>query len=167
MPRPCAAAYPGGVLKKIYVAAFAYAIAGLLSGLAYREYTKLRDFTGERTQLSFMHTHLFALGMLVMLIVLVLERLFELSAQRTFRWFFWVYNAGLVLTVVMLGVRGVLVVEGYTEDETTKAIPGFAGLGHMMLAAGLTLLFLALGKSLKRSADLPDAAAEPATLSTR
>lgn len=152
MPRRPGAAYPGWVLKKIYVAAFAYAVAGLLAGLVYREYTKIRDFTGERTQLSFMHTHLFALGMLVMLIVLVLEKLFELSRERTFRWFFWIYNAGLILTVVMLGVRGVLVVEGFTEDETTKAIPGFAGMGHMMLAGATVLLFLALGKALKRDA---------------
>jgi hypothetical protein len=46
-------------------------ILGVLSGLAYREFTKVKHFTGD-TQLSVLHTHLLALRMLFFLIVLVL-----------------------------------------------------------------------------------------------
>ena len=46
-----------------------------------------------------MHTHLLALGMLFFLIVLALEKLFTLTAnRRLFAGFFWVYNAGLAVT---------------------------------------------------------------------
>lgn len=53
-----------------------------------------------------MHTHLLALGMLFFLVILALEKAFTLSDSRWFTPFFWIYNAGLVLTVTMLTVHG-------------------------------------------------------------
>lgn len=66
-------------MKKLFYAAHIYMIVGVISGLYYREITKLNDFTGD-TQLGVVHTHLLALGMLFFLIVLGLEKLFDLSA---------------------------------------------------------------------------------------
>ena len=60
---------------------------GVLSGLFYREYTKGKSFDGF-TQLSVVHTHLLTLGFIVLLLVLILEKLFALSASRLFGWFF-------------------------------------------------------------------------------
>ncbi len=51
-------ATPG--LRKLYYAAHTYMILGLVSGLAYREITKINHFTGD-TQLGLLHTHLLAL----------------------------------------------------------------------------------------------------------
>ncbi|MGW4411301.1 DUF2871 domain-containing protein [Nonomuraea sp. NPDC004702] len=130
-------------MRKIYHAAHIYMIVGVITGLYYREITKLNDFTGD-TQLGVVHTHLLALGMLFFLIVLVLEKVFTLSAGgRLFTWFFWVYNGGLALTVAMMLVHGTQTVLG---AETSPAITGMAGLGHIVLTVGLILFFVNLGK---------------------
>ena len=129
-------------MRKLFYAAFAYMLVGVASGLFYREFTKLNDFPeGQPTQLGLVHTHLLVLGFVVLMIVLLLEKAFVLSASRLFGWFFWIYNAGLVLTSAMLVWHGCLTVLGV---ESSKAIAGIAGLGHMLLAAGMLLLCLAL-----------------------
>ena len=116
-------------------------VIGVLSGLFYREYTKGREFEGF-TQLSVLHTHLLTLGFIVLLIVLILEKLFTLSESRLFNWFFWTYNVGLVMTTAIMVVHGMMQANGTTE--VSAAIPGIAGLGHILLSVGMVLLFLAL-----------------------
>lgn len=125
---------------RLYYSAALYTVLGLISGLYYRELTKAQDFVGD-TQLSTVHTHLLALGMLFFLVILALEKAFTLSDSRWFTPFFWIYNAGLVLTVTMLTVHGSMTVLGASAGA---AIAGMAGLGHILLTIGLVLLFLAL-----------------------
>ena len=103
-------------------------------------------------------THLLTLGFIVLLIVLVLEKVFTLSRSRLFGWFFWLYNAGVILTSGMLIWHGILTVLG---EESSKMIAGIAGTGHILLAAGMVLLFLALGRALKRERAGALIAAEP------
>ena len=124
--------------------AFAYMVLGLVSGLFYREYTKATDTLGADTQLATLHTHFLALGMVVFLVVLALDALFQLSSRRSFTVFYWTYNIGLLMTVVMQAVRGILTLDGQDPAATTAAIPGIAGLGHMVLTVGLVALFVAL-----------------------
>ena len=136
-------------MRKLYYAAFGYMLAGVASGLFYREFTKLNDFPeGEFTQLGLAHTHLLTLGFVILLIVLVLEKVFTLSRSRLFPWFFWIYNAGVILTSAMLILHGSLTVLGV---GASKAIAGIAGTGHILLTAGMLLLFLALGRALRRT----------------
>ncbi len=127
-------------MMKLFYASFSYMVLGVLSGLYYREFSKANDFTGP-TQLGLVHTHLLTLGFIVLLIVLILEKQFTLSRSPLFTWFFWVYNAGLILTAAMLAVHGSLTVVGI---ESNNAIAGIAGLGHILLSVGMVLLFLAL-----------------------
>ncbi|RLK52156.1 DUF2871 domain-containing protein [Microbacterium telephonicum] len=135
-------------MRRLYIASFAYMAAGVLSGLFYREFTKLNGFPeGAPTQLGLAHTHLLTLGFIVLLIVLVLEKVFALSRSKLFGWFFWLYNAGVVLTSAMLIWHGILTVLG---EESSKMIAGIAGTGHILLTAGVVLLFLSLGRALKR-----------------
>ncbi|MEU5845282.1 DUF2871 domain-containing protein [Saccharopolyspora shandongensis] len=138
-------------MQKLFYAAFAYMLAGVASGLFYREFTKINDFPeGQFTQLGLAHTHLLTLGFIVPLIVLVLEKVFTLSRSRKlFDWFFWLYNAGVILTSAMLIWHGSLTVLG---QESSKMIAGIAGLGHILLTAGMLLLFLALRRALKQHA---------------
>lgn len=126
---------------RLALAAAVYAGLGLLAGLFYRTLTHSRDFTGATT-LSLGHTHFLALGMLVMLIVLVLERLFGLSESRAFRWFEPLYHVGLLVTAGALLVRGTLQV--VATDPTSMAFAGVAGLGHILLTIAFVMLFLAL-----------------------
>lgn len=140
-------------MRRLFYAAFASMLVGVASGLFYREFTKLNDFPeGAPTQLGLVHTHLLVLGFVVYLIVLLLEKAFTLSASRLFGWFFWLYTAGLVLTSAMLLWHGSLTVLGL---ESTKMIAGIAGLGHMLLAAGMVLLFLALRTRLPAAKPAP------------
>lgn len=135
-------------MRRLFYASFVYMVAGVLSGLFYREFTKLNDFPeGQFTQLGVAHTHLLTLGFIVLLIVLALEKLFRLSASRLFGWFFWIYNAGLILTAAMLIWHGTLTVLG---EESTKMIAGIAGAGHILLTAAMVLLFIALGRAIVR-----------------
>ena len=45
------------------------------------------------------------------------------------------------MTLVVLALDAVF---GLTPAETSAALPGSAGLGHMLVTAGLALLFVAL-----------------------
>lgn len=131
-------------MKKLVNIAFAYAIIGLIAGVFYREYTKFKEFEGD-TMLSVVHTHSFALGMLVMLIVLVLFKVFELEGNKKIKRFLLLYNIGLPLTIIMLIIRGVLQVE-MTELSSglDASISGIAGIGHIIVATGIVFLFLGL-----------------------
>ena len=60
-------------MNRLYYSAVLYTLLGLAAGLYYRELTKAQDFVGD-SQLSVVHTHLLALGMLFFLVVLALER---------------------------------------------------------------------------------------------
>ncbi|MFJ6071861.1 DUF2871 domain-containing protein [Streptomyces sp. NPDC093065] len=146
-------------MRKSYYAAHVYMIVGVVSGLFYREFTKAEDFHGE-TQLALMHTHLLALGMLVFLIVLALDKLFQLSGTRLFTGFFWCYNAGLAISTAMMGVHGILTVLGRDEDHISEAVPLTAGLGHIVLTVGLILLFVLLGRRVNEHVQRPAARSE-------
>lgn len=130
-------------MKKLFYASFAYMVVGVLSGLFYREFTKAKDFPeGQFTQLGLAHTHLLALGFTILLIVLVLEKIFALSRHKAlFDWFFWLYNAGVILTAAMLIWHGSLTVVG---KESTAMIAGIAGLGHILITAGMVVFFIML-----------------------
>jgi hypothetical protein len=133
-------------LSKSFHAAWIYATLGLLAGLFYREYTRGKDYEGG-TQLAVTHTHLLALGMLVFLVVLALTAVLPIGELRLFTLFFWFYNVGLVITVTMMFVHGIIQVDG--NDRDLPAVAGVAGLGHILITVGLVHLFLALKKGLE------------------
>lgn len=133
-------------MRKIVSLSFIYMVVGVASGLFYREFTKMKDFPeGGWTQLSVVHTHLLVLGFMMLLIVVLLEKAFSISAHaKLYSWFMWTYNIGVVLTAAMLLVHGSLTVLG---KESSAMIAGIAGLGHMALTAGMILLFIMLRRS--------------------
>ena len=137
-------------MKRLLNAAFIYMLVGVASGLFYREFTKMNDFAeGQFTQLGLAHTHLLTLGFIVLLIVLALEKVFGISSSpKLFAWFFWLYNAGVVLTSAMLIWHGSFTVLG---QESSKMISGIAGLGHMLITAGMIVFFVALRRAVLRS----------------
>lgn len=136
-------------MNRLLSTSFAYMILGVASGLFYREYTKATGTLGLDTQLSTLHTHFLALGMLVFLVVLALDAVFSLTGRRSFTVFYWTYNIGLLVTVALQAVRGILTLDGQDPATTSAAIPGIAGLGHMILTVGLVALFVALRAGIK------------------
>lgn len=149
-------------MTKLFYAAFTYMVLGVASGLFYREFTKANDFpSGEFTQLGLVHTHLLTLGFIVLLIVLALEKLFAMSESPLFPWFFWVYNAGVVVTTGTMVWHGSLTVLG---QESSAMIAGIAGMGHILLTIGMVLMFLALRHGLLAQQAATQAAPAPAQL---
>ena len=73
-------------MKKYLNIAFAYAIAAMVGGVFYREFTKYSGFTGV-TALGKVHAHLFLLGMLVFLVVALYGAHNDLGKLKTFRAF--------------------------------------------------------------------------------
>ena len=133
-------------LKKLATCATTWLAVGLLGGVFYREFTKAHDFTGW-TQLKVVHAHSLALGFMLTLIVLLLERAFTLSQHGgAFATYFWGFNLGLLLTIAMLVVHGMMQVSGH--PDVSPAISGIAGLGHISLSVGLVGLMVALFTSL-------------------
>lgn len=152
-------------MKRLLDTALVYMVLGLASGLFYREYVKATDSLGTHTQLNTLHTHLLVLGMIMFLLVLALDAIFSLSGRRSFDVFYWTYNIGLVVTVALMIVRGILTLDGQDPASTTAAIPGIAGLGHMLLTAGLIALFVALrGAVSEKQARRAEAQAPAATV---
>jgi Protein of unknown function (DUF2871) len=146
-------------VRKLYNAAATYTAAGLVAGVYYREFTKAHSFTGT-TELAFVHTHLLALGTLFFLIVMVLEKNFTLTASQWFPLFFITYQVGLVIAATMFTVHGTLDVLGKSSGPVLSWI---AGLGHIGLAMGLLMFFLALRERVFAPSDADVSATSEAT----
>ena len=133
-------------MKKYLNVSLIYAIAAMAGGVFYREFTKIQGFDGV-TVLGKVHTHLFLLGMLVYLVISLFAAHNKPEEIKLFRAFMWVYNPGLILTVIMMVVRGITEVLGTSlTSGASAAISGIAGIGHILTGAGIILLILSLKK---------------------
>ena len=136
-------------MKKYLNYSLGYAIAAMVGGVFYREFTKWNGFTGV-TALGKVHAHLFMLGMLVFLVVALFAAHNDLAKQKTFRVFMYLYNIGLPLTAVMLVARGIpQVLHIALSAGAVAAISGVAGIGHILIGTGLILLLISLKKTAK------------------
>ncbi|MDY5931994.1 MAG: DUF2871 family protein [Candidatus Ornithospirochaeta sp.] len=130
--------------------AIAYASAALAFGVYYRELTRIMGFTGI-TMLSKVHPHLFMLGMAVFLFASLFSERRAIEKTRTYRPFMICYNIGLLLTALMMALRGTLEVTGYAFTKALDAsISGIAGIGHILLGAGMILFLAAIRNSKER-----------------
>lgn len=139
-------------MKRHLNIAFAYAIAAMVGGVFYREFTKWNGFTGV-TALGKVHVHLFLLGMMVFLLVALFADRFDLSGSRSFSIFMRVYNLGVPLTACMLVIRGITQVLGTPlASGADMAISGISGIGHILVGIGLVALLLSLRRAAAREA---------------
>ena len=133
-------------MKRHVKIALIYAVLAMVFGVFYREFTKAYDFDGI-TALGRLHTHLFVLGMGVFLLVALFDDRLNLQSSKLYLPFMIIYNCGVGVLVTMLTVRGVFDVIG--GEYSDGAISGIAGLGHVVLAVGIVLLFVMLLKQIK------------------
>ena len=92
-------------MKRYANASLLYALIAMAGGVFYREFTKLNGFTG-KTTLSVVHTHYFLLGMVVFLLLLLSEKVFDFSGEKTGR-VLALYHTGLNITGAALLARGI------------------------------------------------------------
>lgn len=138
-------------MKRYMNTAILYAILAMVGGVFYREFTKFNGFTS-KTALSVVHTHYFMLGMVFFLLLLLLEKSFSFSSQKSGRVLIF-YHVGLNLTAVMFVVRGVAQVLGMAlSSGMNAAISGIAGIGHILLGVSLVFLLIEIKRSISKSA---------------
>ncbi len=128
-------------MKRYINSALLYAILAMVGGVFYREFTKFNGFT-DKTALSVVHTHYFLLGMIFFLLLLLLEKNFSFTNEKTGRVLI-AYHIGLNLMAVMLLVRGVAQVLAPTIPSGMSAvISGIAGIGHILLGVSTVMLLV-------------------------
>lgn len=132
-------------MKRYANASLLYALIAMAGGVFYREFTKFSDFTG-KTALSVVHTHYFLLGMVFFLLLLLLEKSFAFSGEKT-GCVLALYHVGLNVTGAALLVRGVAQVLALPLSRGMDAsLSGVAGIGHLLLGVSMVLLLLRIRK---------------------
>ncbi len=133
-------------MKRYMNAALLYAVLAMAGGVFYREFTKFNGFTA-KTTLSVVHTHYFLTGMMFFLLLLLLEKNFSFTSEKTGR-VLAVYHTGLNLTAVMFIVRGVTqVLAPALSSGMNAAISGIAGIGHILLGVSMVLVLVQIRRS--------------------
>ncbi len=133
---------------KLWKSAFAYLLAGLFFGLYFREITKIYMFDGE-TVLTSLHTHALVLGMMMSLIMILFEGVYQASKEKGFNKAWIIYQIGVWWLLIMNLVRGTVEVTGNNiSTGLDMSIAGIAGLSHVTLSIGLIWLLLVIKKSI-------------------
>ena len=70
------------MLKRYFNSAIVYASLALAGGVFFREFTKYLQFEG-KTNLAFLHTHYFVLGMFFFLVLALLLSALQLGSAGT------------------------------------------------------------------------------------
>lgn len=136
-------------MKKYINRSIIYAILAMVGGVFYREFTKIMGFTGVTT-LGKVHVHLLVLGTFVYLLISLFSKQISFENEKTFRWFSRLYDAGLIITVLMLVVRGVTEVLCLNLSRGVSAsISGIAGIGHIFTGVGFICLLISFSKASK------------------
>lgn len=136
-------------MKKLINTAFFYVFLALAFGVFYREFTKFNNFTGV-TKLSFVHTHLLALGGIIFFIIALFAMNTDILKDKKFNAFYILYNIGVLISSSMFVVRGVFEVKSLILSKALNAsISGIAGIGHTLIAIGFILLFIIFKRSIK------------------
>lgn len=134
-------------MKKYINCAIVYAILALAGGVFFREFTKINGFDGTTT-LAFIHPHYLALGMLFFVVLVMLDKLFDIGGRLGK--VLVAYHVGLNVSVVMLLVRGVFQVLGTAlPNGADAAISGIAGLGHIVLGVSLVPVLFKVKKAVQ------------------
>lgn len=138
-------------MKSYMNTSLVYAFLAMIGGVCFREITRFTGFTG-KTMLSVVHPHYFMLGMVMFLILLLLEKNFAFSTEKTGK-VILAYNIGLNVTAIMMFIRGLLqVLETPLSSGANAAISGIAGIGHIILGVALVLLLMEIKKAVSRQA---------------
>lgn len=132
-------------MRKYFNASIAYLIVGLLSGIFYREMTRLLGFTGE-TVLKGLHTHILVLGFIFFIIVLLLDKNFGFSNLKGSKAWFITYNISFVYFIGTMLTRGIAQVKGIE----ISGLSHIAGLAHALMGVALIWFVILGNKMLKQ-----------------
>ena len=127
--------------------ALVYAVIAMVFGVFYREFTKIKYFTGQ-TNLSIIHTHYFLLGMFFFFFFFCTEKLFKFSDKNTKK-IIIIYQTGLNITGLAFLIRGLIQVQKIVDlsKAIDASISGIAGIGHILMGINIILILIKIKKS--------------------
>ncbi len=129
-------------IRRIAEMAFVYLVFGLAAGIFFREFSKAYDFAGT-TALANMHGHLLMLGTVALLLMYVLTVVLNQKNPQLvdkLKRPLLIWHSGLSLTVIMMMIKGIIEVLGYSYyGAIVAAVAGIAGIGHILLGIALLL----------------------------
>ena len=131
-------------MQKYFKISSFYLALGLILGVFYREFTRFNNFT-DATTLGLVHTHTLVLGFIFFILVLLLEKNFNISSIKNFKAWIITYNIGLIYLLSTLVFRGILEVKG----SDFAGLSHISGLGHAILGISLAWFCVIVNKSIK------------------
>ena len=136
-------------MKKYIKYSFVFLLLGLCFGVFFREYTKFMGLE-EVKYLSLVHPHLLVLGVILTLIIGLIQNQVKVESKM-YEISFKTYSLGVLLTGLMLFVRGLLdSLVMLNKLELSKGLDGgISGLSHIILGVSIILIFVAFLKSFK------------------
>ncbi len=132
-------------MKKIIRTAFMY----LISGVAFEViFAAVIEMTRSKTVVEgiaprplglTIHTHFLVLGFLFFVLTAVLQKLWNIEAEKPYKLFFQSYNLGLIVSIAVMMYRSFGEVFSFTVNTTLAMAIGT--LGHIALTIGLFAFF--------------------------
>lgn len=134
-------------MRRVVNTSFIYLILGLISGIFYREFTKLYEPI-THSVLADLHVHFLVLGMMFFLIVAIMLKVSDLQQNVWFNRFFIMYNIAFPLMMIMMCVRGILqTMQIEVSAGINGMIAGIAGLSHIGMLVAFLSFFIAVRKT--------------------
>ena len=126
--------------KKILNLSYLFLILGLVSGVFYREFTKIYAFT-DYTTLSVVHTHLLILGTMFLLIISLATKDTKVNISKPLA----IYTLGLVIFTISMSINGVFDVI-LRRPYSNIYLVILSGAGHTLLGVGMVWMMYILKK---------------------
>lgn len=136
-------------MKKLIRLSTLYAILGTAAAVFYLAFTKSHHFEGT-SLLSSLYIFLFALGSLMHLLIIILDKLFNITQHKLYSAFFWLYNIGIISSAIVMLGKGMITVTG---GEKNTILAALTGVGHTFSLVGGVLLFIILNQILAKQSE--------------
>lgn len=132
--------------RNILGLSYTFLIMGLILGVFYREFTKFYNYRLVN-HLSKLHVHVLVLGFLLMLIIYIISKNYDLGKIHYIKIPIYLYVVGFAFTIVNMTLIGIYqVFSPKIKILNQAAIDGFSGIGHIILSVGLVWLILRIFK---------------------
>ena len=116
---------------------YTFLVMGLIGGVFYREFTKFYDYQA-KNHLSKLHVHILILGFLLMMIIYIVSKEYDVKRILSLKKPIYVFISGFTFTMVNMTLFGIYDVVGEGKDIVIRAaLEGLSGIGHIVLSIGI------------------------------
>ena len=135
-------------MKRLWNWAFGYLAAGI--GMELVMVTVKEAVRGSASPSGLaVHGHLLLLGFGFHLLLIVLDRLFEISGERAMGGNLALYNAGLIGAAAVMAYKGLSEILGFVPS--TMVVMAVSAVAHILISIALFRFALLLKRAMRRS----------------